>query len=430
MDRMFPATALALTVAIISCMGISECRAQATTQSADLFSERILPILRSKNSSSCTECHFTRVELSDYIVEDQAATLAALRQAGLVDVQKPDESKILTFISRKPDRSSPEMQTLREREFDSFRTWLRAAVREPDLLAAKATSTIGTELPVEVIRHARTDRVMSSFVDNVWSELGRCVNCHSPEKNRRAIEKHGKEYVDSISWIIPNDPAATLKRLVDDGDIDLENPDDSPLLTKPSGREEHKGGRKFLVADPAYDKFLAFLMDYAAIRQGAYQAPQDLPAAPDELILLTQQHLRINGLPAQRPHVALRVDLYRWQHQQKRWAEFRSGTSTNAINAKKHMWQGLMSVIVPTRSAQADAVRSHPQLPKGPWLAKVFLEPNPEDATKENDNHRPNGDKHVSDSKLIGQFEITGDWPAGYQPPKTVHFRSAPRPQE
>lgn len=137
----------------------------------EIFQRRILPILKSDKASSCTECHFGGVELKNYIHEDQATTFATLRANKLIDVQAPDKSKLLTFIARRPDAPDELLARVRQSEYRAFQAWIRAAVREPELLAARQNgTTLGTELPVEVVRHMRRDHVLQSFVENIWSE--------------------------------------------------------------------------------------------------------------------------------------------------------------------------------------------------------------------------------------------------------------------
>jgi hypothetical protein len=404
-------------VFLLATAGVARSDEDPLASAGDVFTQRILPILRSPSASSCTECHFAGIELRDYIVEDQAETFAALRRAGLIDVEKPDQSRILTFIGRKAETPNADLQQVREREYAAFRSWLRAAVREPQLLAARSTSAVGTELPVDVVRHARRDRVLSSFIDNIWSELGRCVNCHSPEKNRHAIKKHGQELVDAISWIVPHDPAATLERLVADGHIDFDHPEQSPVLTKPSGQADHEGGRKFLVGSPTYAQFRAFLADYAAIRTGTYQSTDDLPTPPQELVLLTEQQLRLTGLPAQFGDAVLQVDLHRWNPQTQTWSEDRWGTAYNAVHAARQIWQSPVSVVVPVDSPHRDQMRKHPHLPDGAYLVKLSL------VRGEGD---PTGRAAVAPASL-GYVEISGEWPPGYQPPKIVDFANVRR---
>src|SRR5262245_7489340 len=193
--------------------------------SLSIFERRILPIFRADKPSSCAECHLSGVDLKDYIRPSQEETFTALVRGGLIDRERPDDSKLLTFIGRKPDKPSIVSDKVREEEYAAFREWIRAAVGDPQLLAAKAgADATGPQGPVEVTRHTRQERVLRSFVENVWTEVTRCEHCHSPEFNRGHIERHGKELVDQISWIVPRDPEATLQRIVDNGLIDLDEP--------------------------------------------------------------------------------------------------------------------------------------------------------------------------------------------------------------
>lgn len=392
-------------------------RSLAASESSDpaaLFRDRILPILKSEHSSSCTECHFVGVELRDYLREDQAETFASLRAAGLIDVDNPDASKLLTFINRKPEKPNPLLDRVREQESAAFRDWIRAAVRDPELLKMKAEPETGLTLPVEVVRHARKDRVVSSFVDNVWSEMARCQSCHSPEKNRDKIKKLGQDYVDSISWLVPNDPAATIQRLEDDANIDIDNPEQSPFLLKPAGLVKHGGGPKFVVGDAAYRKFLAFLNDYAAIRTGRYQSASDLPPTASQLVLLTRQHLRITGFPEGMNGTPLRVVLYARDEANGGWSSEPVGEVAALVSPKQPLAQGMVSVILPASAPDLATLRKDPLLPKGPLLARLYLD---RDGRTQREPLYDLGEK-----EYVGQLEIAAEWPPGYQPPMVVEL--------
>ena len=60
---------------------IASARADEESNSAlAVFKERILPIFRSPEPSSCMECHLGFVDLKDYISADQGETFAADRK--------------------------------------------------------------------------------------------------------------------------------------------------------------------------------------------------------------------------------------------------------------------------------------------------------------------------------------------------------------
>lgn len=386
-----------------------------------IYQQRVIPILRSDSASSCRECHFAGIELRDYLREDPVATFAALRSEGLIDTEHPEKSRILTFISRSPEKPDPLIMKVRNAEYAAMKTWIEAASRNPQLRVLPGKVRVGTELDLELIRHARQDRVVSSFVDNIWSEMARCVNCHSSEKNGHQIARLGKAKVEAISWIVPGDPAATLARLDRDGLIDTHKPADSAVLLKPAGLVEHGGGPKFVAGGPEYRKFESFLTDYSAIRNGLYRKAGDLPAESPELILLTAQHLRITQIPASVGKGPLRVDLFEWQADTQAWSPARVAVAMNVVNAEQHVFQSMVSVTVARSSHQAAALRKTPILPSGKYIARVFqvlgnFDPGSNAAA----------DSQVSDSgskeQLLAEIPVEGAWPDGYQPPKMVAF--------
>jgi len=381
----------------------------ANVDALAIFKRRILPIFQAKRPSSCTQCHLSGVELKDYIGADQAKTFATLRKQGLINVDDPDQSKILKFIRKKPKQPSLIGHKVRQQEYQAFSAWIHAAVKDPKLLAAKSDKPLGTELPPEVIRHARKDRVLASFIDNIWSEMGRCINCHSPERNRRQVKKFGEQ----VSWIAPRDPATTLQQLVDGENIDVDEPEQSPMLLKPAGLADHSGGQKFIPGGRTYKQFLRFLGDYAAVVQGKYRRGSDLPKPADEISFLTKQHLRIVGLPAKFDKMPLRVDLFR--RLGSGWSKRRWATADGAVNGKRRQWQNLIAVAAPRNSERAKQIRKTPSLPGGNYLVKIYVD--------QNQKLRKNRKYELSDADFVAQIEIDGAWPPGYQPPKIIRAK-------
>lgn len=376
---------------------------------AEIFERRMLPILRSDKATSCTECHFGGVELRNYIRDNQATTFAALRDDGLIDVNHPDESKILQFINRHVEKSDPLIAKVRQAEYQAFRNWIRAAVKEPDLLAAKATGVaVGTELPTEVIRHMRRDHVLESFVENIWSEIGRCINCHSPDRNQRQVREHGEQ----VSWIVPRDPAATLQKLVDGGNIDTDSPGESMVLLKPVGLEKHGGGPKFALGSRTDKNFRRFLTDYAAVIHGTYKRTDQLPKPSPEVAGLTGQHLRIVGLPQGLDKKLLKANIYRWTD--GHWSETPWGTAENPVNGEKNMWQSMVFFVAPRGSPRAQELQpdKETRLPAGRYLIKIYVD--------RKNRTRTDRDYELGDADLLSQGEIDGDWLPGYQPPKVI----------
>ena len=364
-----------------------------------IFEQRILPIFQAAKPSSCTECHLSGVDLKDYIRSDQAETFASLVRAGLIDTKHPRQSKILKFIGRRPEKPNLITEEVRRKEYEAFSAWISAAVADPKLLAAKAEREIGPQLPDEVIRHARKDRVLASFIDNIWSEVGRCAACHSADQNQKQVKEHGEH----ISWIKMNDPQATLNYLVDEGLIDTDDPDQSLLLLKPTVQEEHAGGQKMVIGDRSYKQFRRFLDDYARVVHGSYVDPKELPAPHGEVSLVTDIWFKLEGVPEEYDKLLLQVDLYRWTGSE--WSSYRVATSDRPIFGKGKLWQQMLTLTAPRGSEWAKQL-SRRQLPAGRYLVKVYL-----DRTgKLQKDFRAK----LGDDDLVGQVEVTSQWPAGY----------------
>lgn len=387
---------------------------QEGLSASEIFRRRILPIARSTEASSCTECHFGGVDLQSYVREDEATTFAALRDDDLIDLATPDKSRLLTFIARRPDEEDPLLANVRQAEYQAFRAWIHAAVADPELLATEpAESGVGTEIPLEVIRHMRRDRVLNSFVKNIWSEMGRCINCHSPERNQQVVEENG----DQVSWLVPRDPAATLKELLDGGNIDIDDPENSLVLLKPTGLEDHGGGEKFAVGSRTDKNFRRFLNDYAAVIKGEYQHPDQLPELQADVTVPTDQYLRINKLPMELDGKLLKIDIYR--RLSSGWSDGPWATAENPIHGDHNFWQSMLFLTAPRGSRRAEEFEhaEEIQLPTGRYLVKIYIDQ--EDKTKDD------RDYELSDDEYYGEVQIRGRWRTGHEQKKVV---GAPRP--
>jgi hypothetical protein len=355
------------------------------------------------------ECHLGGVDLKDYIDPDQAKTFASLVRAKLVDVRKPEDSKILEFIARKPEKPGLVGDAARRQEYEAFRAWLTAAAKEPALLAARpGDERLGPNLPEAVIRHARSDRVLASFVDNVWAEVGRCVACHSPDRNAKVAAKHGER----VSWIKLDDPEATMKYMFDEGLIDVDAPAESLLLTKPTLKVEHGGGQKMVVGDRAYKQFRAFIDDYAAVVGGTYTTADQLPGPSAEVAASTDVWLKIENVPARFDAMLLQADLYRWED--GRWSKDRWASSDRPVFGKGRLWQHTLSLTAPRGSARASEIRRRPALPPGRYLVRILVDQGGDLAR----DFR----KAMDEENFVAAVEVESRWPEGYNAMTIVRF--------
>jgi mono/diheme cytochrome c family protein len=372
-----------------------------------IFEKRILPIFQSAKPSSCAECHLSGVDLKQYIRPTQQQTFASLVSAGLIDVAKPDESKILTFISRRPEKTSLVTDEIRQVEFEAFRTWVRAAVSDSTLIADKDVQPIGPQLSEEIIRHARKDRVLASFVENVWTEVGRCAACHSPDQNQKQVKEHGEQ----VSWITLRDPQATLNYMLEADLIDTDEPEKSLLLMKPTMQIKHGGGQKMVIGDRSYMQFRRFIDDYKAIVQGKYATSEQLPEQSNEVSVVTDIWFKIEGVPAKYDKMLLQVDLY--QQTDSGWSEHRVATSDRPVFGGGNLWQHSLSLTAQRGTDWATQIAAV-KLPSGKYLVKLYIDQTgklQKDFTAE-----------LNEQDLVGEVELESQWPAGYGNMTIVKF--------
>src|ERR1700738_3979050 len=71
-----------------------------------VFEKRILPIFKSPDPSSCTQCHLAGVDLKNYILPSHEKTFVSLRDQGLIDLDRPEKSRILTLIQMGADEKN------------------------------------------------------------------------------------------------------------------------------------------------------------------------------------------------------------------------------------------------------------------------------------------------------------------------------------
>jgi hypothetical protein len=96
---------------------------------AKVFEERIAPIFKSADPSSCARCHLASVDIKNYILPSARDTFLALREQGLIDLEKPEGSKILQLINRGADdpKGAGLISAKRQRaEYEAFAAWVKA----------------------------------------------------------------------------------------------------------------------------------------------------------------------------------------------------------------------------------------------------------------------------------------------------------------
>lgn len=245
------------------------------------FHERIEPLLVDSKRSTCNQCHLSGVDLSAFARETPCKTMACLQQQGLVDLNKPADSRILSWI----DRASPDSDLITKEviaaERGAFLDWIRANAECPNACAGVSCGdpsdgptcdyrgpepNAGTAAAPEVPKPGCSDlEIEQAFMDDVYAWRGRCFPCH--------FDTELKADAQAPRWLSAKGNCQTssvtsLRRVLSLGLISPSDPPQSLLLLKPldesGGGVKHGGGSKVVTADPAYTSFLRFIEYYGS----------------------------------------------------------------------------------------------------------------------------------------------------------------------
>src|SRR5262245_24742961 len=378
---------------------------------AKVFETRILPIFKSPNPSSCVQCHLAGVDLKDYILPSAEKTFRSLRDQGLIDLANPEKSKILSLIAMgNADSKTPAVHAAnRKAEYEAFAVWIKACAADESLRSSPklvAADLAHPTKPNEVIRHARTDRLLESFEKSVLAMRFRCMTCHTEGTPQN--DKFRKEHGDRVAWVKKAGPKATMDYLIASKLIDPTDPEKSLLLQKPLGKVKHEGGIKFAVGDQGHKAFRKWVEDVAAIKAGRYATAADLPTPTSgPLQFGSEAWLKLENTPSAWGDKLLQVDVYAWDEKAKDWESKPVATSDRKVWGKGKLWQHAVTLMAEPGSAPATAWSSgKPALPPGRYLLKVYVDAD--------DRLAKDWTATLGDSDYVGQVEIRGQWKEGY----------------
>jgi len=376
-----------------------------------VFEDRILPIFQSPNPSSCVQCHLAGVDLKNYILPSHRDTFLSLRDQGLIDLDNVEKSKILGLIQMgKEDNADGAAihQRNRVREYEAFVAWLKASAADPVLRAApklKPDDQAKPPRPVEIIRHARKDRLLESFENNVWAMRFRCMSCHSEGSTQN--QKLAKEWGERVSWFKKGGPEATLNYLIQSKLIDVKNPEKSLLLLKPLNVEKHQGGVKFVVGDQGYKALRTFLEDYARTVADQYKAADQLPKKSPLVSFGTDRWIKLSNTPPAWGDKLLTVYVYAWDQTSQAWEHDPIATTDRKVWGMGKLWQHTLTLLAAKDSVRAKRWKDGaPALERGKYLVKVYV-----DLTGRLAN---DWQSTLGNDDFAGQAEIVSDWKEGY----------------
>lgn len=378
-----------------------------------VFEQRLLPIFKSDQPSSCVQCHLAGVDLKNYIKPSSDDTFRSLRDQGLVNFDKPEQSKILKLINMK-DTDNPGANLLhaktREAEVAAFAEWLKACCRDPKLRNAPklaANELAKPARPDEVIRYDRTDRLLESFERNIWGQRHRCMGCHveGSEQNRKLVKDNGEQ----VSWM-KKSAAETMTYLIRTKHlIDLDNPEQSLLLLKPLKEVDHGGGKKFVKGDLGYKDFRAWIEDYAKVVRDEYAKASDLPKSDPKQLRQFSSELwfKLTNPPQEWDEKLLQVTIYRWDDRDKKWENAPIAISDRQASFKFKTWQHTLTLLATPGSDRAkEWQRGNTRLPNGKYLVKAHVDRTGRTLT--------DWQATMRDEDFVGQAEFEANWRPGY----------------
>lgn len=378
---------------------------------AEVFEKRLLPIFKSPQPSSCVQCHLAGVDLKDYILPDHEKTFRSLRDQGLIDVEKPERSKILTLIQRGSDDTGEATRVsakARAAEHAAFAAWIKACCGDAKLRAAPKldeSDRAKPARPAEVLRHGRKDRLAESFERNVWALRFRCMGCHT--EGTPQADKHVEKFGPRVAWFKKAGAEATLEYLLRSRLVNLKDPEKSLLLTKPLNLVKHEGGVKFQVGDQAYKAVRTWIEDVAAIRGDGYKRAADLPKDDGPATFGTDVWLKLEKTPAVWGDKLLQVTVYAWDAEKKSWEESPIATSDRLVWGGGKLWQHTLTLLAARDSERAKAWRKDgAKLPPGKYRVNVQVDAGGRLAR--------DWKAAFTDDDVVGTIEVTSRWREGY----------------
>lgn len=244
----------------------------------ELYERRIAPLLEDDRPNTCNQCHLSGIDLSLFVQATPCATMACMVDEGVVDLDAPDHSVVLSWIDRAVPTGGITADTIAT-ERQAMLDWIEmtaacdGSICEPvDQPCGQPSHHTDCERPPPVDQQMSLDdpgdcselTLELVWREKVYSWRSRCFPCH--------FDSHQGSFDTAARWISTGDcnPAslASLRTAERLGYLDAEDPERSLLLTKPLDEEyggvEHGGGSKLhSLEEPTYLDFAHFVQRWA-----------------------------------------------------------------------------------------------------------------------------------------------------------------------
>ncbi len=295
-----------------------------------IFERRVVPLTLEGETPSCARCHLPGVDLRPFIKENECQSLACLKEESLVDLESPEQSVLLSWITRGHEELglSIDQDPLAQAEYDAFMSWITYQVKcHEQLCLAEMENPCEKRLPppntdLEVIVDLSqsedafvppSDMLLDGGVDGldqglldqelldadppepdmeipppppedlcsaegvqyrfrweVWPLHGRCYYCHADHYSANSTRDQ-----PPAGWMSDDRETigaqVTAQRLLDSEYLDLVTPSESLILLKPLSEDfgglPHGGGTKMRdLDDVLYVPLLAWIEHVASCR--------------------------------------------------------------------------------------------------------------------------------------------------------------------
>ncbi len=201
-----------------------------------LYEHYVEPFVSGMQSTSCSECHMTGIDMSVYAQDTPCQTMACMVQSGAANLESPADSEILGRIMMgDPASSAFSVET----EHAAILEWLEwsaqchdsvcGSIEDPCKSGTGAPSTARTPTG-----NCSEEDLLVQYWDSVVVDRGRCISCHGQEDDSPATN-FLKDLFEA-DWDNPEHRAIALTSMftvITNHLIDKDEPLNSLLLTKP-----------------------------------------------------------------------------------------------------------------------------------------------------------------------------------------------------
>jgi hypothetical protein len=226
------------------------------------YDRRIAPLFEEDRPKSCNQCHLSGVDIDLWFKDTPCQTMACMIQEGLVDLDDPESSLILSWIDRAAPDSTGITDAVIAEERAGFLEWIESTAEcgacewQGDACEHETPYQVaGGDCAVSEYDDATfgfddpgdcSDKTLEQvFLNTFFPVRMRCYPCH--------FESFANDVPAAPKWIAigPCEIAAlkTMRNVIDSGFIDYDDPAKSLWVLKPlaesAGGVEHGGAAKF-----------------------------------------------------------------------------------------------------------------------------------------------------------------------------------------